>query len=76
MTASVEIVRELDGFNGRACLVKRDEEHFVVSSVNAFLGPETLVFPCDEHGEISSWIEVAGGQNVSRDEAIAELGER
>lgn len=70
----VEFILELSGFKGRACLVKKGDEYFVVSSVNAlFTGPETLVFRANEHGEVDDWGEVAGGRGVSREGAIAEL---
>lgn len=30
--------------------------HYLVSSVNALVtGPETMVFSCDEDGDVSSW---------------------
>jgi hypothetical protein len=44
----VEFIRELDGFTGDACLVKRDGKHYVVSTTYAFgTGLETLIFPAD-----------------------------
>jgi hypothetical protein len=67
-------LKELYGFHGQACLVKKDDGYYVVSSIYApFTGPETLVFSSDENGRVTSWIEVAGGRGVTRDEAIAEL---
>ena len=49
-------------------------EHFVVSHVVVpFSGPETLVFPADAEGEITDWLEIAGGRNVSPEEAAAQL---
>jgi hypothetical protein len=73
---SVEIVRELDGFQGEAVLVRHEHMHFVVSSVVApFTGPETLVFPATEDGQVTDWAECAGGRRVSREAAIAELEE-
>ena len=58
--AEVEFVKELSGFQGRACLVKAGGEFFAVSSVNAmFTGPETLVFRADENGEVASFMDVA-----------------
>ncbi len=72
--SAVEFVRELTGFTGSACLVRRGEEYFAVSStVAAYTGFETLVFPADKNGEVTSWGDVAGGRGVSREEAIAEL---
>ena len=75
--AEVEFVKELSGFQGRACLVKAGGEFFAVSSVNAmFTGPETLVFRADENGEVASFMDVAGGRGLTREEAMADLGER
>ena len=74
--STVEVIRELTGFRGAACLVRRGDEYFVVSSVDALpTGPETLVFPADADGNVTGWGEVAGGRGVSREEAIAELAE-
>ena len=73
-----EIIKELSGFTGEACLVKIKDKYFVVSSVSAAFDtgmPETLVFPSDENGKVMDWGEVAGGRNVSREEAIQELEE-
>lgn len=75
--SAVEFVKELTGFRGAACLVRRGAEHFVVSSVDApYSGPETLVFRSDDKGEPLDWSDVAGGRGVSRGEAIAQLERR
>jgi hypothetical protein len=75
-TWPVEIIRELDGFNGRACLVRRADRYFVVSSTDAFgTGFETLIFPADANGEVASWGEVGGGRGMSREKAIADFAE-
>lgn len=74
--SEVTIIRELTGFTGSACLVKRGDDYFVVSSTVAmYSGPETLVFPADESGKVTDWGEVAGGRGVSRTQAIADLAE-
>jgi len=71
---TTEIVRELEGWRGRACLVRKGDDYFAVSSVNAeFTGPETLVFPATAEGDVTEWLQVAGGRGMSRQEAIAEL---
>jgi hypothetical protein len=73
---TVEIIRELKGYQGRACLVKRGEDYFVVSSADVpYSGPETLVFPAGADGEVASWGDVAGGRGMSRADAIAQLEE-
>ena len=72
----VEFVRELDGvdWKGSACLVKRGDDYFVVSSVIALYSDfETLAFRADKKGQIVNWVEVAGGRGASREDVIAEL---
>ncbi len=49
----------------------------VVSAVNAmFSGPETLIFPSDESGEITDWGELEGSFRGSLDhsEALEDVG--
>jgi len=72
----IEIIRELPISKGGACqaLVKRGNKYYVVSSVHAmFTGFETLVFPADADGNVTTWGEVAGGRGMSREEAIGDL---
>lgn len=55
-------------------LVKRGDDYFVVSSVVAsFSGFETLIFPADSDGNITSYTEVGGGRGVDSKQAIADL---
>jgi len=74
---NIEVIRELPmSPAGAAQVLVRGEDgrHFVVSSVHAmFSGFETLVFPADEQGEVTSWLEVAGGRGASRNDALEEL---
>jgi hypothetical protein len=77
----VQFVRELPRSASLAAQVLvRDRvtgQHYVVSSVVAlFSGFETLVFRADAKGEVTDWLEVAGGRGVSREDAIADLDER
>lgn len=71
------VVRDnLDGFLGSAALIEAQGEFYIVSSVDSAFDtgrPETLVFPATADGEVASWMDVAGGQGMSRDEAIADL---
>jgi hypothetical protein len=73
----IEVIEEgLPGFMDIAVLVKDtiENEFYVVSSTNVPLsGPETLVFPSDENGEISSWADVVGGRQLTTEEAIEML---
>jgi len=72
--SGAEFVREVEGGNMGACLVRVGGDYFMVSSANVpFGGPETLVFACDENGEVESWLEVAGGKGMSREDVIADL---
>ena len=74
--SAVEFMKELKGWRGSACLVRKDGKHYVVSSVDApFTGPETLVFAADYKGEPLNYMDIAGGRGVTREEAIAELAE-
>lgn len=72
----IEIVRELPvtPTGAEQVLVKKGEDYFVVSSVEAPVsGFETLVFPANAEGEITDWCQVAGGHGMVREEAIADL---
>jgi len=53
------------------------EHDYVVSSgVLAFgTGPETLVFPANKKGKITSWGDIAGSRGyIDPDQAIKEMG--
>jgi hypothetical protein len=65
-------IRELTGFTGHAALYQLDNGEYVVASavVAPFSGPETLVFPADESGEVTSWGEI-GGVRGALDHAAA-----
>lgn len=65
----------LPGFHGRAKHIEVAGKHFVVSATVApFSGPETLVFLADANGEVTNWIEVAGGRgSLDHEDAIADL---
>jgi hypothetical protein len=73
----VEIIREItEGFRGNACLVRRREEYFVVSTVDRAFDtglPETLAFAADADGGILSWTDIAGGVEKTREDTIAQL---
>lgn len=77
---TVEFVREKDtsATGAKQALYKtNDNRYFVVSSVVApFTGFETLVFPADAAGEVTSYLDFAGGRGMSREEAVADLEEK
>jgi hypothetical protein len=75
----VEVIRELpvSASGAEQVLVRKNGKFFVVSSVYAmFSGFETLVFPADQEGKVTDWMEVAGGRGMSRAKAIDDLDER
>lgn len=69
-----ELVKHLEGFSGDASLYKLSEPisygyddlggttPYVVVSATVVLGsgPETYIFPADEHGHILNWSELPG----------------
>lgn len=72
--STVEFVKELTGWQGSACLVRKGAKYFIVSSVTApITGFETLVFPARADGSVISYGDVAGGRGMSREEAITDL---
>src|SRR5688572_3191190 len=74
--SELEVVRELpvSPTGAGAVLVCAGGRHYIVSSVFVpYFGPETLVFSANEDGEITDWLEVAGGRGMSREEAIDDL---
>lgn len=75
--SDVEIVKDsLPGFNGSAALVRRGSDYFVVSSIGTAFDtgrPETMAFRADDSGNITSWMDVAGGTYATRESVIADL---
>lgn len=72
----IQYVREINGWLSTACLVRDTltDKHYVVSSVMApYTGYETLVFRADKDGNVTDWLEVAGGQGLSREQALVDL---
>ena len=86
------LIKKLDGFNGDARLYKVEpqitqldwdnnevakHDYVVVSAADVmFSGPETYIFPADEHGEIVSWRELDGSFKGGLDHiaALARAG--
>jgi hypothetical protein len=64
----------LDGFTGKAWLLKRGPQHYVASHTYVpFSGRETLVFRSDAQGKVSSFLEVCGGKAIGLTAAVREL---
>ena len=59
---TVQIVRTVPDWQN-AILVKANDKHFIIISVDSVYASETLAFPCDENGENVDFIEVAGVRN-------------
>jgi hypothetical protein len=58
------------------CLIELDGKHYVVSSIPSapdHRGPETLAFAADASGEITSYADLAGGRDMSREQTISQL---
>src|ERR1700751_6053316 len=71
---------DLEGFEGSACLVMDEEGRcFVVSTItkahfaHASNAVETFAFPADEEGNVTDWMEVAGGGGMTRNDVIAQI---
>lgn len=71
-------IKNAEGFKGDAKIYELSEpvsygddaltSHVVVSAVNVFgLGDETYIFPCDENGEVLSWLELEGSRKGTLD---------
>lgn len=58
---------QLDTLNGEACLVKDDDDNYFVVST---LSQDTMAFRADPEGRIRDWLEVAGGENMTREEVF------
>jgi len=72
------VVKELDckRLGQTGCLVTNGTDYWVVSSLDAAFDtglPETLAFPATPDGKIKSYLEVAGGRFMSREDVIAQL---
>lgn len=61
----------------RTRVLMTDGRYLVISDAQHSEGlrkiDETLVFPCDEEGNVTEWIEIAGGREVRTDEVIKIL---
>lgn len=44
---------------GKSCYFQKgDEFYYADCSYVPFIGMETMIFPCDENHEVTSWLEV------------------
>ncbi len=52
-------VRDLTGFNGQARLYRTEANGYLaVSSVAGSWANETMVFPADEDGNVTDWLDI------------------
>jgi hypothetical protein len=70
---------EETGIMFRSHVLMSDGRHLAISDAQHGVGlyriDETLVFPCNESGEITNWTEVAGGREMRTDEVVKNLNE-
>lgn len=61
----------------RTRVLMTDGRYLVISDAQHGEGlrkiDETLVFPCDEEGSVTEWIEIAGGRGVRTNEVVKIL---
>jgi len=71
--------QSVGGMSYKTHLVMTDGQHLMISDTQHGSGwaaiDETLVFMCDESGDIKDWIEVAGGRMTRTDQVICELNQ-
>jgi hypothetical protein len=77
----IEVLHHIDGDIAFQLHVRDTitSQHYVISYSRILAGmghPETLVFPADENGTMTSGREVAGGAEMTIDEALVDLIER
>ena len=72
----VNVDRESRGYSsGRVLMRDRQTDKFYLMSWAdvPFSGQEILVFPADAQGEVTSWLNVAGGRGITWMEAVQSL---
>lgn len=72
-----KVIRNLEGRYGNlgAVLVLQDGCFYVVSSTTTPHGPETMAFPANRRGRVTSWREVCGNYGMTLEDVIAELAD-
>ena len=57
-----EIIKKI---NSNKVVIKYGNDYVLLSYSDYYQHPETLAFICDEEGNVSNWLEVAGGSGMS-----------
>lgn len=55
--------------NGKRALVLYADKHYLISEK----GSETLIFPADSYGNVTSWSEVGGGRGLTLLEVLGDF---
>jgi hypothetical protein len=61
--------------NSDKVVVKYGNDYVLVSHSDYYQHPETLAFICDEEGNVSNWLEVAGGSGMTIADVITEISQ-
>lgn len=61
--------------NSDKVVVKYGDDYVLVSYSDYYQHPETLAFICDEEGNVSNWLEVAGGSGYTIADVITEISQ-
>lgn len=61
--------------NSDKVVVKYGDDYVLVSYSDYYQHPETLAFICDEEGNVSNWLEVAGGSGMTIADVITEISQ-
>lgn len=68
------MVKQVRQINYHQILIENDGKYYVVSeSISDVVPKEVLVFPADEQGKITDWLEVGGEIGCSLDSYMKRL---
>lgn len=71
----MELKKERNPMTGGTCCVfKKGEKFFYADrSYVPYVGMETMIFPCDKDGNVTSWTEVYCDRTKSLDNCVKEF---
>lgn len=68
----IKVIKHLE--DGRQVILEEDGKTYLVSqSIPMHTPVETLVFPCDEEGKVTDWVEVAGEVGIGIDKYLQRV---